>query len=104
MAGAAPTIDSPPPANRRMPQSLRIFISALLLLTGGSALAIGVPIWRKQSAIAAVEKAGASVGKVSGGPTWLRRALGDEWMWYLDEVVQVRFRGSRATDADLAGL
>jgi len=96
--------DRAPCTRRRLPLSLKGFVVILLLLGGGSLAAVGIPIWRKESAISHLEAAGGLVRKVPGGPTWLRQYIGDYWMSYFDDVVQVRLNDHRATDATLVWL
>ncbi|MBI3864085.1 MAG: hypothetical protein HY290_19555 [Planctomycetia bacterium] len=104
MPAPPPTSDLPPRARRAIPRSLRLFAGILLLLAGGSLVVIGYPVWRQRSAIAAIEAAGGSVKTVPGGSTWLRSIIGNDLMWYFDDVVQVRLQGSRTTDATLVHL
>ncbi|MGE5194236.1 MAG: hypothetical protein ACM3U2_17220 [Deltaproteobacteria bacterium] len=104
LPGPDRTADKPPRARRRVPVALKGFAAVLLLLGAGSVAVIGIPIWRQQSAISQIEAAGGLVRTVPGGPGWLRPLIGDFWMTYFDEVVQVRLDNPRATDATLVWL
>src|SRR5262245_15235922 len=99
-----PTAGKPPRPRRWIPRSLVGFGVILALLGTASVMLVGVPIWRTQSAIGHIEAAGGLVRKVPGGPAWLRPHLGDYWMSYFDDVVQVRLTDQRATDATLVWL
>jgi hypothetical protein len=104
LPGSDRTADRPPRARRRVPRALQGFGALLLLIGGASVAVVGVPIWRQQSAISHIEAAGGLVRTVPGGPGWLRPLIGDFWMTYFDEVVQVRLDNPRATDATLVWL
>jgi hypothetical protein len=101
---ADPTTVNPPRPRRWIPLSLRMFVAILVLLGAGSALWIGVPAYRQQTAIREIERVGGKVVTRPRGPNWLRTWVGDERMKPFDEVVTVLLKGSQCTDATLTHL
>ena len=87
---AMPTTDPITPESRqsRIPLSraLWVGVATVVLIVIAVGLRIGVPIYRQQLAFRVIEAAGGCIEPVRGGPDWLRRWAGDEWMKVFDEV------------------
>jgi Leucine-rich repeat (LRR) protein len=99
-----PTTDKPPRPRRWIPLSLRIFVAILVLLGAESAYRFGMPIYRQHAAIRAIDRVEGVCRTRDGGPTWLRRWIGNERMRIFDELDVVNLDGTSVTDGDLAKL
>jgi hypothetical protein len=80
-----------------MPRPLWIGVAAAELLFAEAGLQFGLPIYRQQIAIRAIERMGGTVLTLPSGPEWLRRWIGDERMKPLDKVSCVGFEGQHLT-------
>ncbi len=85
-------------------RSAWFLVVTLFLLVVAVALRLGLPLYRKNSAIREFRRMGGSVQTVPGGPEWLRRRIGDDRMRFFDEVVFVHLGGTAATDADISAV
>jgi hypothetical protein len=84
-----------------LPRPLWIGLAALVLVLVGGGLRIGVPIWQQQAAIREIERLGGWVGTEDGGPDWLRRVVGRDWMKPFDTVTSADLSDSRLAPRDL---
>jgi hypothetical protein len=99
-----PVLEKPPRVRRWVPLTLRMFVAILGLLGSASAIVVGMPVYRQHMGIAAVERVEGAFSTRFGGPSRLRRWIGDEWMKPLDHVIDVNLRGTATTDTDLAQI
>src|SRR5262245_46161134 len=86
------------------PRPLWFFGATIVLIVAVVALRVGLPIYRQRAALREVERLGGSYEREPGGPAWLHRVLGDEWMKYFDQVNMVRFNDGTFSDGGLAQL
>src|SRR5947207_3285115 len=109
MAAPAITTDAatekPPRSRRWIPLSLQMFAAMLLILGVAGVLRVGIPAYRQQVAFRVIEAAGGYIEPVRGGPDWLRRWAGDEWMKVFDEVGHaIELDDRHVGDAEVASL
>ncbi|MBS0266930.1 MAG: hypothetical protein JSS02_33695 [Planctomycetes bacterium] len=91
-----------PRPRRRIPLSLRMFLS-LLALAGICSAFVVLRGYRQISAVRAIEKFGGQVYHSRVGPPWLRKLVGEDSMGMFDTVTEVSLYGT-VTDADLHHL
>jgi len=72
----------------RFPRLKWIVVAAVLLLLVGSGWT-GWQMYRQRWALSGIERLGGSVLTEPGGPDWLRRWVGPDWMKPFDTVVSV---------------
>ena len=85
----------------RLPRPLWIGVATVMLVVGTAGLRFGVPIYRKQMAVSAIERLGGLAQTSPGGPNWLQHWVGYPWTRPLDDVREVVLQHSKATDLDL---
>jgi hypothetical protein len=104
-ASEKPTIAEPRRFSIWLPRPLWIGLASIVLVVVAVGLQFGLPIYRQQMAIRAIERVG---GRIDGvklrGPDWLRKRLGDERMKLFNEVTAVDLYRSRATDVTLSEI
>ena len=88
----------------RLPGPLTIFIVAVVLFVVGLVMRFAIPLYRHRVAVREVQRLTDSVQIKSGGPVWLRKYVGHQWMTVFDDVDMVAFNVGPATEADLAHL
>src|SRR5262249_42792281 len=81
------------------------FLVTLLVVLVGAGVHLGMSVYRQELTIRKIEGMGGRVGGALGGPDWLRRLVGDEWMRLLrDERTSVQLDWTDADDATLLYL
>jgi len=105
------TSDATSPELRRfsigLPRPLWIGSAAAVLFSVGIALQIGLPIYRQEAAIRAIDRMYGIVGTEQRGPDWLRSLVGDERMRIFDVVESIEIAptlDSENIDAELANI
>src|SRR5262245_23212221 len=81
--------DKPPRHRRWIPLSLRMFVAILAVVGVAGVTWLGVRIYRHEAALAAIERAGGKAERVIGGPAWLRRLPGGDWIGRVFENVEM---------------
>lgn len=87
-----------------MPRPIWFFMTAGSLLVVFVGLRLGLPMYFEQRAIHAIEQLGGVVTTSKGGPRWLRRFVGDEWMSMFNHAETVNLGGADLTDQELTHL
>lgn len=99
MAATASSSDSLVPRRLSipLPRPLWIGLAAAVLIVASVALRFGLPIYRQQAAIRAIERVGGEVylGRVEA--EWIRAIIGEERATLLDPIDCVRFLPDKAT-------
>src|SRR5262245_53886579 len=83
------SVASPEPSHVsiRLPRPLWLGLATLVMVVVATGLRFGIPVWRQQAAVSAIEALGGSVQIEPGGPAWLRDRIGIENMKFFDRVV-----------------
>src|SRR5262245_24633536 len=103
------TIPDQIPAERRgislqLPRPLWIGLATALAVAVAVGVQVVVPMWREQTAIREIRRVGGRRQIEPGGPDWLRKRVGDEWMAVFDRVVKVELTVKSARDPVLGHL
>jgi hypothetical protein len=88
----------------RLPRPLWLVLVVVVLVIVGVSLRFGLPIYRQQVAINAIQLLGAKIKTRRTIPEWVATFVGEKWSAAFDDVVDVSLIGSRVTDADLVNL
>jgi len=104
MSATDPIAPGPSRFSIRLPRPLWIALVTAVLIVGAVSLRFGLPIYRQQLALRAIERAGGVEKTRPGGPKWLRNLIGEDLMMPFDDVVEVRLGHKWATDVTLAQL
>ena len=104
-----PTFPSPivPESRRvsiRLPRPLWIGLAAAVLAVVALGLQFGLPIYRQEVAIRAIERLGGVAERQVRGPQWLRDWIGEKQIVVLDRVTAVGLERVAATDDAMVHL
>src|SRR5579871_6393067 len=85
----------------RLPHWGWFLMFAIVLAIAGIGLRFGLPVYHHQKAIQQIERMNGKVSKVPGGPSWLRRWIGDNRMEVFAEVEAVSIFADGKSDPQL---
>lgn len=88
----------------KWPRPLWLFIATLGFVAGSLGLVFGWPLFCQRSALNAIETAGGDVETRQGGPTWLRKIIGNDFMRVFDEILGVAVSNASFGDSGLYWL
>lgn len=100
MSVAGPITPEPRRFSLRLPRPLWIGVATVVIVILAVGTWFGIPVYHQQVAIREIEVSGSWVEVTRGGPDFLRRWIGDEWMKVFDipKTVVIRGRGVAAAE------
>jgi hypothetical protein len=85
----------------RLPRPVSIGVATGVLVVVTVAVRFGLPIYWRQLALNEIQRLHGSTQTTRGGPSWLRKLIGDERMKVFDDVDTISVHGTQLTDASL---